>query len=454
VSATDKSGGALFVREFPTKLVQATIEVVAAQYRSTLTRSPTHVAPPVSLTLPIYLDNHATTRVDPRVVDAMLPFFSERFGNAGSVNHSFGTEAKEAVDAAREAVAAAIGAEEREIVFTSGATESNNLAIRGLADRPRRKGSHVVSVATEHKAVLDPLRRLSRRGFDVTLIDVEQHGSALAGWLNPQKVADAIRDDTLFVSVMLANNEIGVIQPIAEIAQACHGRGVPLHCDATQAIGKIPVDVQQLGVDLMSFSAHKVYGPKGSGALYVRRSGGTLRLEPLIDGGGQEHGLRSGTLNVPGMVGFAKALGLCLLEMSTEIPRLTALRQRLWDGLLREVSDVVLNGPELRPQSPAPGEQPSIRLPGNLNCAFPLVNGEALMMGMKTIAVSSGSACTSVNPEPSHVLRALGLDDDLTRASLRFGIGRFNTEEEIDYSVGVVAENVHRLRRLSSVAEH
>jgi len=412
----------------------------------------------MGVTLPIYLDNHATTRVDPRVLAAMLPLFTERYGNAGSINHSFGTEAKEAVDQAREAIAAGIGAAAREIVFTSGATESNNLAIRGLADRPRRNGDHIVSVATEHKAVLDPLRRLARRGFEVTLLDVEQHGSPQAGWFDPQRVADAIREDTLLVSVMLANNEIGVIQPIAEIAGICQARGVPLHCDATQAVGKIPVDVRKLGVDLMSFSAHKIYGPKGVGALFVRRSGGAVRLDPLIDGGGQEHGLRSGTLNVPGIVGFAKALELCIAEMPSEIPRLTELRERLWTGLRRDLPDVILNGPVLTSAADM-GEtkadkdvRPTLRLPGNLNCAFPLVNGEALMISVKTIAVSSGSACTSSNPEPSHVLRALGLGDDLTRASLRFGFGRFNTAEEIDYAVGAVAENVQRLRKLSSLA--
>src|SRR5262245_25135163 len=321
--------------------------------------------------LPIYLDNHATTRVDPRVVEVMVPLFGEQFGNAGSISHVFGMEAREAVDAARQGIATGIGAEAREIVFTSGATESNNLAIRGLADRPRRKGDHIVSVATEHKAVLDPLRRLARRGFDVTLLDVEQHGSAKAGWLEPQKIADAIRDDTLLVSVMLANNEIGGIQPIAEIAKMCHARGVPVHCDATQAVGKIPVDVRKLAVDLMSFSAHKIYGPKGVGALLVRRSSGAVRLEPLIDGGGQEHGLRSGTLNVPGIVGFAKSLELCLREMPTETPRLTALRERLWEGLKQEVPDLVLNGPDWNAHS----KKDIVRLPGNLNCAFPLVNG-------------------------------------------------------------------------------
>jgi len=412
----------------------------------------------MALRLPIYLDNHATTRVDPRVVEAMLPFFTEQFGNAGSINHSFGTEAKEAVDAARESLAAGIGAEVREIVFTSGATESNNLAIRGLADRPRHKGKHIVSVTTEHKAVLDPLRRLARRGYDITLLDVEQHGSASAGRLDPQQVADAIREDTLLVSVMLANNEIGIIQDIEKIAEICRARGVPLHCDATQAVGKMPVDVRRLDVDLMSFSAHKIYGPKGVGALFVRRSGGAVRLEPLIDGGGQEHGLRSGTLNVPGIVGFAKALELCLTEVPAEIPRLEGLRQQLWDGLQREVPDVLLNGPNFtdcsptNPKSELRNPKSALRLPGNLNCAFPFVNGEALMISMKTIAVSSGSACTSANPEPSHVLRALGLGDDLTRASLRFGIGRFNTAEEIDYAIAAVAENVHRLRQLSSLA--
>jgi cysteine desulfurase len=257
-------------------------------------------------------------------------------------------------------------------------------------------------------------------------------------------VADALRDDTLLVSVMLANNEIGVVQPVNQIAHICQARGVPVHCDATQAVGKYPVNVNVLDVDLMSFTAHKIYGPKGVGALFVRRSGRSVRLEPLIDGGGQENGLRSGTLNVPGVVGFAKALELCRAEMSGEIPRLIMLRQRLWDGLKREIPDVVLNGPAF---DYAKGD----RLPGNLNCSFPLVNGEALMLSMKTIAVSSGSACTSANPEPSHVLRALGLNDDLTRASLRFGLGRFNTEEEVDYAIATVAENVHRLRQLSSL---
>jgi cysteine desulfurase len=401
--------------------------------------------------LPIYLDNHATTPVDPRVLEAMLPYFTQRFGNAGSTSHSFGHEAKAAVDQAREIIAAGIGCSPREIVFTSGATEGNNLALRGAAERTRRRGNHIVSVTTEHKAVLDPLRRLARKGFEVTLLSVEQTGSSTAGLLHPEQVAKVLRDDTLLVSVMLANNEIGILQDIPAISQICKDKGVLLHCDATQAVGKLPVDVRNLGVDLMSFSAHKIYGPKGVGALYVRRGSPGVRLEPLLDGGGQEGGLRSGTLNVPGIVGFAKALELCLAEMSTEIPRLAELRQRLWDGLKREVPDVILNGPEWQTGA-REGLSQVLRLPGNLNCAFPLVDGEALLMNMKDVAVSSGSACTSANPEPSHVLRALGLSEDLTRASLRFGLGRFTTVEEIDFAITATAATVNRLRQLSSMA--
>ena len=393
---------------------------------------------------PVYMDNHATTRVDPRVVAAMLPYFDVRYGNAGSTSHSFGWDAKEAIDAARSSIAAAIGATEREIVFTSGATESNNLAIRGAAERRRRRGDHIVSVATEHKAVLDPLARLARRDFEVTLLPVEQAGSPIAGRISAGQVADAIRDDTLLVSVMLANNEIGVIQPVAEIAAVCKVRGVLFHCDATQAVGKVPVDVEKLQVDLMSFSAHKIYGPKGVGALYVRRRPLQPRLEPQIDGGGQEGGLRSGTLNVPGIVGLAEALRLCLEEMPRESQRLAAMRNRLYEELCAEIPDIELNGPAL--------DAHSLRLPGNLNCSFAYVDGEALMMSMRDLAVSSGSACTSANPEPSHVLRAMGLSDDLVRASLRFGLGRFNTDEEVDFAVSLVAESVRRLRKLSSLA--
>ncbi|HZZ74141.1 MAG TPA: aminotransferase class V-fold PLP-dependent enzyme [Pirellulales bacterium] len=388
----------------------------------------------------IYLDNHATTRVDPRVVEAMLPYFTEQYGNPGSVNHSFGWEAKDAVDAARRSIAAAIGAGEREIVFTSGATESNNLAIRGVAERTRRKGNHLVSVATEHKAVLDPLLKLGRRGFDLTLLPVTQATSAAAGVLDLDQVAAALRDDTLLVSVMLANNEIGVVQPLAEIGRLCKARGILLHCDATQAVGKLPVDVEALQVDLLSFSAHKLYGPKGIGALYVRRRTPSVRLEPQIDGGGQEGGFRSGTLNVPGIVGFAAALELCAAENAVEIPRLRRLRDRLWAGLSHEIEGLLLNGPAL--------ERPELRLANNLNASFRGVDGEALMMSMRDIAVSSGSACTSANPEPSHVLRALGRDPDLTRSSLRFGLGRFNMEAEIEFTIRACAEAVARLRSL------
>jgi cysteine desulfurase len=385
----------------------------------------------------IYMDNHATTRVDPRVVEAMLPCFTEMYGNPGSVNHAFGWAAKDAVDQSRETIAAKIGASSREIIFTSGATESCNLALRGVAERQRRRGNHLISVTTEHRAVLDPLERLSKRDYRVTLVDVERVGSDRCGWLDPQRVAEAISDETILVSVMLANNEIGVIQPITEIARICRERNVLIHCDATQAVGKIPVDVGELGVDLMSFTAHKLYGPKGVGALYVRRG---VRLTSQIDGGGQEHGLRSGTLNVSGIVGFAKALELCRAEMSEESERLTALRDRLFASLREAIEGVTLNGPSL--------DEPGLRLPNNLNVSFADVDGEALMMAMKTLAVSSGSACTSANPEPSHVLRALGLSDDLTRASLRFGLGRFNTESEVDEAIAMVSDAVSRLRQL------
>jgi cysteine desulfurase len=397
------------------------------------------------VTLPIYMDNHATTRVDPRVVAAMLPYFTEQFGNAASTSHSFGWEAKSAVDQARESIAKAFNASPREIVFTSGATESNNLAIRGVTDRARRRGNHIVSVATEHKAVLDPLARLGRKGFEVTLLPVARHGQDDTGLIDLDQFRGALRDDTCLVSIMLANNEIGVLQPIAEIGQLCRERGIPFHCDATQAVGKIPVDAEQLNVDLMSFSAHKIYGPKGIGALYVRRKPPQVRLEAQMDGGGHEGGLRSGTLNVPGIVGFAKALELCLTELPTEADRLARLRSQLWQGLQQRIPDVSLNGPTFAGETAAGS---LLRLPGNLNCTFRNVDGEALMMSMREVALSSGSACTSTNPEPSHVLRATGLSDDLTRASLRFGLGRFNTEAEVDFTIQAVAETVSRLRAM------
>jgi cysteine desulfurase len=399
---------------------------------------------PQLLRLPVYMDNHATTRVDPRVLEAMLPYFGETYGNAGSTNHWFGWEARDAVEAAREKIATALGASPREIVFTSGATESDNLAIFGVAERPRRKGNHIVSVVTEHKAVLDPLARLAARGYEVTLLPVEPDGSPRAGLIDADDVAGALRDDTVLVSVMMANNEIGAIQPIAEIGRMCKERGVLFHCDATQAVGKLPVDVETLHVDLLSLSAHKIYGPKGVGALYVRRRNPIVRLEPQIFGGRQERGFRSGTLNVPGIVGLGRAIEIAMDEMSSESVRLTELRWRLFDGLRSAIDDVSLNGPALDP--------PNMRLPGNLNLAFRFVQGEALLLEIKDLAVSSGAACTSANPEPSHVLRALGLDEDLTKASLRFGLGRFNTEEEVDFAIEQVSAAVVKLRRLSSLA--
>jgi cysteine desulfurase len=394
----------------------------------------------------VYMDNHATTRVDPRVVAAMLPYFDEVYGNPHSV-HVAGHEARDAVDSARRSLAEAINADAKEIVFTSGATESNNLAIRGIAERERRRGNHLISVTTEHKAVLDPLARLARHGCEVTLLDVEPHDSARAGWLDSQKVADAIRDDTCLVSVMLANNEIGIIQPLAEIAAVCKARGVLLHCDATQAVGKIPVDVRALDVDLMSFSAHKVYGPKGIGALYIRSRDPIVRLEPQITGGGQQENRRSGTLNVPGTVGFATALRLCIEEMPDEAQRLTRLRDSLAAALFEELDDIRLCGPELVARDEGGA---ALRLPGNLNLTFGNVDGEALLLAMENLAVSSGAACTSTDSAPSHVLRALGYSDDAARSSLRFGLGRFNTEADMRFAVERVVQAVQRLRQLSS----
>ena len=391
----------------------------------------------------VYLDNHSTTQVDPRVVEAMLPYFTQSYGNPGSISHAFGWEARDAVEQATAVIAEGIGAKPKEIIFTSGATESNNLALRGLMETPRRKGNHLLSVATEHRAVLDPLRRLERHGHEVSLLMPTTAGNPDAGRLDPQQVADALRDDTVLVSVMLANNEMGAIQPIAEIGQICRQRGVPLHCDATQAVGRIPVDVEDLGVDLMSFSAHKIYGPRGMGALYVRRRVPPLRLEPQISGGGQQHGLRSGTLNVPGIVGFARALELCQVEIPTEALRLANLRNQLWTELARRIEGLTLNGPDLMREG--------WRLPGNLNVAFGGIDGEALMLSMGTLAVSSSSACSAAEPEPSHVLRALGMPDEIVRGSLRFGLGRFNTEADIQFAIEAVTEAVARLRKLSSL---
>jgi len=395
-----------------------------------------------SLPIPIYMDNHATTRLDPRVLEAMLPYFTEAYGNAASAGHAFGWQARDAVEHVRETIASLIGAKAREIFFTSGATESNNLAIRGLAERARGERKHLVGVCTEHPSVLEPLDRLGRRGFEVAKLPVVQAPSPNAGQVQIDRVVGALRDDTLLVTVMLANHEIGVIQPLADIAQVCRQRGVLLHTDATQAVGKIPVDVDALGVDLMSFTAHKVYGPKGIGALYVRRRTPPIRIEPLVCGGGQESGLRSGTLNVPGIVGFARALEIAAEEMQEEASRLAALRGQLHDSLVAAIPQSTLNGPALVP--------PGLRLPGNLNMSFAGVEGETILLAIKDVALSSGSACTSANPEPSHVLRALGIGEETTRSSLRFGLGRFNTSEEVGIVVERLAETIARLRKMST----
>jgi cysteine desulfurase len=383
----------------------------------------------MSLTFPIYLDFHASTPVDRRVLDAMLPFFCEHYGNAASRTHAFGWKADAAVETARRQVALAIGAVPKEIVFTSGATESNNLAIKGAARALRTKGDHIVTVVTEHKAVLDSCKQLEHEGFRVTCLGVGSDGL-----VDLQAVADAITDRTVLVSVMAANNEIGVLQPIAEIAGLAHERGVLVHTDAVQAIGKVPFSVAETGVDLASFTAHKIYGPKGAGALFVRKADPKIDLEPLIDGGGHERGLRSGTLNVPGIVGLGKAAEIAAAEVMDESSRVGTLRDRLLDGLRARVPDLHVNGSMAR------------RLAHNLNVSFPDVVGESLLLGISDICVSAGSACSSGSEAPPYVLTALGLDPDLARASIRFGLGRQTTVEEIDYTIGKVADVVRQLR--------
>lgn len=385
---------------------------------------------------PIYLDNNATTRVDPRVLQAMLPWFCEDYGNAASRQHAFGRRAEEAVDTARAEVAALIGASPREIVFTSGATESDNLALKGVAWAYRHRGDHIVTAATEHRAVLDTARRLEREGFRVTYLPVDRWGQVSA-----TQVEEAITDRTILVSLMAANNEVGTLHPLEAIGVVCKRRGVLFHSDAVQAAGKVPLDVEGMGIDLASLSAHKMYGPKGIGALYVRRQSPRVRVEPLIDGGGHERGMRSGTLNVPGIVGFGRACVLCQEEMAAEAVRLTGLRERLQQGIMEALEGVTLNG------------HPAQRLPGNLNLSFDWIRGEALLMGLRGVAVSSGSACTSANPEPSYVLRALGVDEERAHGSLRFGLGRFNTAEEVEAVIAEVVRVVRHLRELSPLYE-
>ncbi len=387
--------------------------------------------------LPIYMDNHATTPVDPGVLEAMIPYFTLKFGNAASRNHCFGWEAEEGVDRARNQIASLINGKAKEIIFTSGATESDNLSIKGVVEFYKDNGNHVITCVTEHKAVLDSCRALERQGkATVTYLPVDKYGM-----VDPEDVRRAITDKTVLITIMYANNEIGTIHPIAEIGKIAKEKGVIFHCDAVQAVGKIPVDVERDGIDLLSMSAHKIYGPKGVGALWVRSKGPRVRLSPIIDGGGHERGMRSGTLNVVGIVGFGKACEIAQRQMAEEAQRLTDLRDRLRAGLCERVDEVYLNG------------HPTQRLPGNLNVSFSYVEGESLLMGIHEIAVSSGSACTSATLEPSYVIRALGTDEELAHSSIRFGLGRFNTEEEVDYVTERVAKEVKRLRDMSPLYE-
>lgn len=383
--------------------------------------------------IPIYMDNSATTPVDPRVLEAMLPYFGEKFGNASSRNHSFGWEAEAAVGEARERIAALIHAPSpKDIIFTSGATESDNLALKGVAEFYKDRGTHIVTCPTEHRAVLDSCKALERQGYKVTYLTVNRYGL-----VDPEELRRSITEKTILISIMAANNEIGTIHPVKEIGRVAKDKGIIFHCDATQAVGKIPMDVEEMGIDLLSFSAHKIYGPKGIGALYVRSKKPRVHISPIIDGGGHERGMRSGTLNVPGIVGFGKACEICAQEMPAEGARLSQLRERLKQGMFSRLDEVYLNGHSTQ------------RLPGNVNISFACVEGESLLMGLKDIALSSGSACTSAKVEPSHVLRAIGVKDELAHASIRFGLGRFNTEEEVDYTIHRVVQEVSRLRGLS-----
>ncbi len=391
----------------------------------------------MAIQLPIYMDNHATTPVDPRVIEAMLPYFNAKFGNAASRSHVFGWTAEESVSYGREQIAKLIGAEsEKEIVFTSGATESDNLALKGVAEFLKDKGDHIITSVVEHKAVLDSCKRLEKEGYRVTYLPVGTDGR-----VNPDDVKKAITDKTILVSIMLANNEVGTVNPLAEIGQITRERGVLFHSDAVQGIGKVPFDVQKMNVDLASITAHKMYGPKGIGALYIRRSKPRVRLVAQMDGGGHERGSRSGTLNVPGIVGFGKAADIMMKDGPAENARILAQREHLRKRLESSLEEVTLNG------------SLEHRLPGNLNISFAFVEGEGLMMAIKDVAVSSGSACTSASLEPSYVLRAMGVGEELAHSSIRFGIGRFNTDEEIDYVADLVTDSVKRLREMSPLYE-
>jgi len=385
---------------------------------------------------PVYMDYHATTPVDPRVTEAMLPYFSERFGNAASRNHSFGWEVEEVVENCRRSIAQAMGARTSEVIFTSGATESNNLVLIGAATMYAEKGKHIITAKTEHKAILDTCEYLESQGAEVTYLPIQEDGL-----IDLDQLKDAMRDDTILVSIMAANNEIGVIQPIKEIGALCHERGIFFHTDAAQALGKIPIHVEEMNIDLLSFSGHKIYGPKGIGGLYVRKRKPRVKLSPIMHGGGHERGMRSGTLNVPGIVGLAKALEICMEEMEEESSRIKALRDKLENALLKEIDFSYLNGHKDK------------RLVGNSNISFNYVEGEGLMMAIPDIAVSSGSACTSASLEPSYVLKALGRSDELAHSSIRFGLGRFTTEEEVDYVIEKMIAGVKKLRDLSPLYE-
>ena len=386
--------------------------------------------------LPIYLDYHATCPVDPEVLKTMLPYFTEVFGNAASRNHEYGWTAEAAVEKARLQVAKLIGATDKEVIFTSGATESNNLALLGVAEMYKEKGKHIITSPIEHKAILDTCEHLERQGYQITYLEVDQYGQ-----VRPEKVREAIRPDTILVSVMAANNEIGTINPLAEIGKICKEKGVLFHTDAVQAAGKTPLDVQAMGIDLLSITAHKIYGPKGIGALYVRRKNPRVRLSAMVHGGGHERGMRSGTLNVTGIVGFGKAAEVAMRNMPEETARILRWREKLWAGIRKELDEVYLNG------------HPTERLCNNLNVSFAFVEGESLMMGMKELAVSSGSACTSASLEPSYVLKSIGVGEDLAHTSIRFGLGRFTTDEEIDFAIEKVVTTVNKLRDLSPLYE-